>query len=267
MMQQPFSPTVWTPNVMPFMPAVPSPLALQTPLAMPMFLPPPPVPAIPILQATSVYPPSPYMDLANEIEYKNCIPMMPLQISVLYPYAAVKCKQNVQYFGKNEVRGVVYLDRDVIWRGNSNIKIWSRVNVGARSDIGESQTFVNSVNIGTDCKIRRGGVFQDSIIGDRVTIGLSAIVEGIIKNSVTIGDKFRLHPNSIIMDNIRIGDNVVVGVGSTINGNLDDNSCIGDGVNVTVHVPPFSILNNDGVVRPRTRGKHVQYVLGRCIER
>lgn len=252
-----------------------SPNAILTPAVAainPIGVPPPAVAPIVATLPTSApaTSPTPY-DITTDAGYVDCsITITPGTSNMNHIYtngfAFMKCKENSKCYAKNQIKGQVYLERDAIWRGSSIVKAWARVIVGQRSDIGISSVFTHTVNIGDDCHFGSGGQYRDAFIGNMVSIGNDADVQGIIHNNVSIGDNFVLKPNSIINEHVVVGNNVSVGAGSIIKGNLGDKVCVGDDVQDVGVVPSNSYVNADRVIRPRSKGMDIDIQFGRCVE-
>lgn len=151
----------------------------------------------------------------------------------------------------------------------SNILESTRVIVGRRSRIGAKLKAYKTVIIGSDCNIGNNGEFEESTIGDMVTLGESAMVyHATIGNNVIAGKYFMPRTRSNVGSGVRLGDRVILGAGSTIQANIvvGNNVCIGDNNRVRKNLPDNCIYNRDGVIRPRTPGKLVTRENGDCEE-
>lgn len=85
--------------------------------------------------------------------------------------------------------------------------------VVVRADVGKVR-LGNRVNVQDHSMIHMSGGISDTVIGDDVTIGHRAIVHG-----ATIGDRVLIGMGAIVLDNAVIPDDCIVGAGALVTSN------------------------------------------------
>lgn len=182
---------------------------------------------------------------------------MPGRPNQIYQYAYAHCRPGAKCYGGNTIKSQLYLDTDAVFSGNSRIDEGSRLIVGARSRIGTEISVYKLVTIGEDSEVGAKTHMETGSIGNRCVIGESVFFRGIAKDNVRIGRYSRTGVDTILENNVKLGEGVVVGAHSKVSAfvELGDYSCIGYNVKVTENVPPWSILNREGGLKPITNGK------------
>ncbi|RKD33900.1 bifunctional UDP-N-acetylglucosamine diphosphorylase/glucosamine-1-phosphate N-acetyltransferase GlmU [Thermohalobacter berrensis] len=108
--------------------------------------------------------------------------------------------------------GVTIIDPD-------NTYIGSEVEIGKDTVVYPGAILEGKTKVGSECIIGHNSRIADSVIGDRVNIQISTIIESKVDDDTKIGPYAYLRPNSDIGKSVKIGDFVEVK-----NSKINDNS-------------------------------------------
>lgn len=148
-----------------------------------------------------------------------------------------------------------HMDNGITMLNPDNTYIDDDVTIGRDTIIYPGAILEGKTSIGEDCIIGQNSRIVDSIIGNKVDIQISTILESKVDDNAHIGPYAYLRPNSEIGKNVKVGDFVEVK-----NSKIDDNSkashlsyigdaYVGKGVNIGCGVV---FVNYDGKKKHKT---------------